>query len=1330
MRPKQQSKGGIARILPSEMAQGLISRRTLDSETVRTVPNKELFMRIPRLVASVFFAITVSTAGWAQAVSSLHGIVQDQNGAVLPGATITLSNGQTGFSRTTKADNQGVYQFQQVPPATYQVTATATGFATLKQDNVVLLVNEPTSLNLTLPVQGQAVTVEVTSTTPPVNTVDATLGHAFDSRQVENLPFEGRDPAAILSLQPGVNYIGTNISATSDIDTRNGSVNGGRSDQANLTLDGVDNNDQVRGAAFQGAVRTTLESVEEFRVTTLGANADQGRSSGGQVALVTKSGTNQFHGSLYEYHRPTFTVANDWFNKQAQLSSGLENRPGKVIRNTFGGSLGGPILKNRLFFFGNYEAQRTAENQQVTRAVPGDTLRAGTISYPNANGGVTTLTAAQIASMDQNCKANGACPMGPGPNPAVLSVFNQYPRANSSSCPTADGFNILCYTFSAPNPTHLNTTVGKIDYNLNQSGTQHVFFRVNYQEDKTSQPPEFPGQSPALVERNNSRGLAASYNAAFTNTLVNSFRYGFSRLGVAQVGLQTQPIVEFRFIDDLIAPVANGTSTGTPGAPTRKFHVPVHNFVDDLTWTKGAHTFQFGTNLRRIDNVRDSNATSFNGALTNPLYLNIAPAGSGGSLDPGAFNFPAVDPNNLQVYDNAIIDLIGLMSQVTGNYNRTKTGAVLPQGQPVDRHFRAWEYEWYAQDAWRIKPNLTVTAGLRYTILEPPYEITGTQAAPNISMNNLVTRRGQMMLQGQVYNPIISFDLSGQANGKKPYWPYDYKDFAPRLAFAYSPNADSGIWHKIFGGSGKSSIRGGWGIVYDHFGQGVVSTFDENGTFGLTTSITNPASVQTVDGGARFTGLNNIPTTSHDGILLEPPPQGGFPATPPVSTPGNTFQQIAFGLDDHLRTPYSQTMDLSFTRELPHGFVVEANYVGRLGRRLLQQRDMEMPLNLVDPKSHTDYFSAATQFSKAFYAGTPTASIQPIPYWQNMFPTAAGTTAGSCLPGDVVPANPTATQAMYELYTCNIGPATFGETNALDIADAFCFPGCATINGTVTPFAFYSPQYSALYAWSSVANSSYHAGQLVLRSRQTHGLQFDFNYSYSHSIDEGSDAERVQTFGGLSAIINTWAPQQLKGASDFDSRHQINANWVYELPFGRGKWMGGGWSSVTNGFLGGWQVSGLLRWSSGLPFSITNGGTFPTNFQLPGWVFTKGAAPHTSTTFLPNPSAPGIIPDAFPQGLTPGIVQDFRYAYPGETGQRNNFRGDGYYGLDLGIAKVFKITERQHIKFDAEAFNLTNSARFDVASLNVNLQNSATFGQYGSLLTKPRVMQFALRYEF
>ena len=307
-----------------------------------------------RCLKTVFFLIvsvlTILGAAWSQvATTSLKGTVYDAKGAVVAQAAVTLENHQVGFTRSTSTNGQGEYEFIQIPPGTYTVTVTASGFSTTKVTGMQLLVNTPATQNLTLSVAAAATVVEVQGQAELVNTQDASIGNAFDSKQILNLPLEGRDPVGILSLQPGVAFVGDSRNVDQSMDSRGGSVNGARSDQTNITLDGVDNNDQEKGLAFQGALRSTLDSLEEFRVATSNSNADSGRSSGAQVSLVTKSGTNGFHGSVYEYNRSNVGEANDWFNEQAQVLNGLPNKPGQLIRNTFGVSFGGPIIKNKLF---------------------------------------------------------------------------------------------------------------------------------------------------------------------------------------------------------------------------------------------------------------------------------------------------------------------------------------------------------------------------------------------------------------------------------------------------------------------------------------------------------------------------------------------------------------------------------------------------------------------------------------------------------------------------------------------------------------------------------------------------------------------------------------------------------------------------------------------------------------------------------------------------------------------------------------------------------------------------------------------------------------------
>ena len=1323
-------------------------------------------MRNAKLVAFLAL-VSLSVAAWAQtASSSLNGTLSDPHGSVIAGATLTLSNPETGFNRDTKTNGQGVYQFLQVPPATYELRISAAGFAAQTRSNVVLMVNTPATLDVAMQIAGSQAVVEVTASAPLVNTQDASLGHAFNSDQISYLPFEGREAASILSLQPGVVYTGNSSHTSPASDSRSGAVNGARSDQTNVTLDGVDDNDQTQGLAFTGALRATLDSLQEFRVTTSNATADAGRSSGGQVSLVTKSGTNSIHGTAYEYYRPPFGAANDWFNANAEVGQGLPNKPAFLLRNTFGATIGGPIQKNRLFYFLAYEGQRTRESLQVSRVVPSNDLRNGSVTYsctqdPSCpSSGVFTLTPADLAQMDPNCTSLGSCPSGPGANPAVMSIFQQYPLPNTNSL--GDGYNLQGFTFSSPLASKLDTYVAKADYNLTANGNHQVFVRGGLMNDKGasrndptsitgSGGSEFPGQPANITHLNNTKGIIAGYTAALRSNLLNNFRYGFIRQGFVDVGLQSQHYINFRGLDNI-----------TAQSPSTHTRVPVSNFVDDVTWSKGSHTLQFGGNLRIINNIRDSNSTSFFTAQTDSFWLLgscISTCGIPGSLDPSGFGFPAVDSSFSTSYDYPVTALAGLITTVGSNYNLAKNLTPTPEGTPVNRHFRNHELEFYGQDTYHVKPNLTVTYGLRYTLLQPPYETTGTQVAPDMSLDEWFNKRGEAMLQGQVYNPVLTFSLSGQANGKKPYWNWDYKNLAPRLSVAYAPKAEGGLSKWLWGGPGKSSIRVGYGIYYDHFGEAVVNSFDQLGSFGLTTSLNNPAGVQTVDGSARFSSLYDIPTSSNSTSgscpvapcpLVEPPPMGSFPVTPPAGLASG--YAITWGLDDRLKTPYSHVMDVSITRELPKGFVFEAAYVGRFARRLLQEEDLAMPTDLRDPASGMDYFTAATLLAKQYRAGVPIQNVKPIPYWEHIYPAAAGPSStqigGDCgqpgtscsgLTSGPLPANVTATQAMYDLFAFNHG----NETTALEFADVpglvsanGCYPACASINGQQTPFTFYSPQYSSLYAWRSAGSSAYNAGQFSLRRRAGDSLQFDLNYTYSKSIDIGSNAERINHFQGsgfASQILNSWFPNQLRGPSDFDVTHQINTNIVYQLPFGRGKRFGTGVNRWVDAVVGGWTVSGLWRWTSGYPFSISSGFGWATNFDEQSLAVLDGKRPQTGT-FLIN-GQPNVFRNPNNVNDPNSAINQFRAALPGESGQRNNLRGPGTFNIDASVSKNWKLTERQAFRLSVEAFNLTNTPRFDVGSMQLGLAgnsitSSSSFGNFSSTLSNPRVLEFAGRYTF
>jgi hypothetical protein len=1230
------------------------------------------------------------------AATSLRGVIKDPGGSLVPEAKITLTNQADGQTLSTVANSAGEYVFAQVAPARYTILVSAAGFG--DQTKIAeLLVAQPATVDFTLTVQASMVTVDVSAAAQTLNTTDASLGNSADNALIQALPSETRNVPDLLSLQPGVLYL-PNMAAS---DSRSGAVNGGRSDQGNITLDGVDDNDQVNGYAFTGVLRETQDSIEEFRVTTSSANADEGRSSGAQVSMVTKSGTNKFHGAAYEYNRPTITVANDWFNKQAEFNSGLPNIPGKLIRNIFGGDVGGPIKKDKLFFFGNYEGSRLAESKEVTQTVATASYAAGNLTYQDGSGANHVLDAAQVAQLDAACQVcnTSAYPNPPGPNPNALAYFNSMPLANGST--EGDGLNEGSYSFASPNPVRLNTSIGRLDYVI--SDRHRLFVRGNLQKDvgsassATPTTEQFPGQGPQNIFEDNTKGITAGETWTVTRNLVNDVRYGYIRQGFSNRGVGSGDYVDFRFLS-------------TPTAETRTVinSVPVNNVVDNLSFTKGKHNIGVGANWRRVDQNNASNANSFDSGNTNPYWLGgVAP--SPADLGQGFGNS----------YLIAYANLVGVVPSVTDQYNYQITSAssasLLADGAPLVRRFKANEFEYYLQDAWRIRPNLTVTFGMRHSILQTPYETTGQQITPTIDTHSWYEARESSALQGQINEPELQFQPSGPYYGTPGYYPKSKDNIAPRLAIAFSPQP-------------KTSIRAGAGIFYDHFGESLVNNFDQHGSFGVSSSITNPASVYQTETAPRFTSRNAIPYNNGIGASTE-----SFPYQP-----ADYNALISTGLDSRMKTPYSESFDLSLQHEFPLGLTVEMDYVGRMGRHLLQSLDLAEPTDFVDPGGGGDYYAAGTALSKQVdaHGGYSTAAtagcncnqyaqVPALQYFEDMFPWMANF--------DYV--GESATQAIYsDEWTPS--RANLGATTALIDLDLFCSTAYQNpYSGQYNPYPcpsnltsrFWQYQFASLFSLSTMGMSYYNAGQVTVRHPMSHGLQLDVSYTWSKSIDEGSDTERSPALvAPFSIIFNTWKPGLNRAPSDFDTRHLLTTDYVYQLPFGkRRQWLGNS-STLTDALVGGWQMSGIIRATSGLPFTLTEPG-YTTN-----WTYGSGGVltvPLKTKKHYDQNGDPQYFAD--PTAVNNGVATGtpVRLPYPGEAGQRNNFRGDGYFDLDSGLSKSWKISELGALKFAWEVYNVTNTVRFDPASIGGQL-TGGNLGVASSELSSTRRMQFSLRFDF
>lgn len=1276
-----------------------------------------------RILCSKLFVVLLtilllSAAAAAQSGrSTVRGTVKDPQGNLVAGATVTITEADKNFTRTQTTSADGNYLFAAIPPGTYQLDVEAAGFKKTSVSAVAAAVDSSVDANVTLEIGAVSETVNVTSgADAPLNTTDASIGNAFGNRTIQQLPLNARNVVGLLSLQPGV--------------TRSGYVNGGRADQANVTLDGVDVNEQQRGLdvvsdeAFASVLRSTQDSLQEFRVTTTNPNADAGRSSGAQVSLVTRSGSNDYHGSLFYYHRNTATTANDFFNNAA----GVE-RP-QLLRNIFGGALGGPIKKDKIFFFGTYEGFREATATSVLRQVPLPTLGQGIVRYRTESGdsdptcpagtpaGVRCLNIAQINSL--YTATNG---VSPGINPTALSALaSAASKYVANDTGVGDGLNTGGFRFNASTPAKLNTFITRFDINV--SDRQTLFVRGNYQHDHVTHSVYgstdcgtgdniqcFP-DTPALTLWNHPYGGAVGHSWTVSNTKVNRFTYGYTRAAFTDQGDSASNFYSFRFI---FRPL------GFKGTLSRT--TPVHNFVDDFSWIKGNHNLQMGGNVRLITNNRTSNASSFDNAITNPSYYDCS--GDAVIFD----NVNCADPVFPDVAGFAQGDLRDALTAVIGRFSQygaglvyDQSGALQPVGTPTVRSFATQEYETYFQDSWRMFPNFTVNYGLRWSTSTPVYEKNGFQVKPTTSLSEYFNQRVNLADRGIPFNDPITLDLAGKANGRPGFYEQDWNNFAPSVSFAWSPQKDT-LFNRILGRNGTGVVRGGYRMTYDRIGSQLAVTFDLNNSLGFVSTTGVSANTFNVSDrlGPLFAGANPQVRS-----LLTIPPNISFPLT----RPSDEDQRIEQSLDDALTTPFNHSVNVSYGRELGKGLSIETSYVGRFARKLLASRDIMQLNNIRDPGSNTTWYQAANQLVDARYAGTPIQSLGAIPFFENLFPGLAGTYT-NLLTG--TPYTLTATQAAYRRFAL---PAVGGR-NSTD----YTFGQLLWDDQPVSRLnnIFYQPQYAALSVFSTIAESNYNALQFSVRQRLRNDIQFDFNYTYSHSLDNASGLQTATAYSSAGFILNALDPDGNYASSDFDSRHIINANWIVGLPIGRNKRFFSNMNSVANGILGGWTMTGIFRFNTGLP--IVGG-----PFALDRWA-TNWNAQSNSVRIRPLRSSPGDFNGSPNLFTNPDAAQEsFRDARPGEGGDRNVLRGPGYITLDAGLYKTFHLPWEGHqIQFRWEVFNVTNTQRFDantIADLSLPQDpfifgsGGGDFGRFTSTQaplneTKAgRVMQFALRYDF
>jgi hypothetical protein len=1285
------------------------------------------WLTLALLVLFATLALTSLPVCHGQDVSGMTGVVTDQSGAAVSGATVILSNAGTGAKFTVTTGPTGLYRFSEIPPGEgYEATFTAAGFAPVVVKNIYLTVAAVRTQNASLKIGAHTEAVQVTASNSEVtiDTTDTIIGNTFDVKQLNSLPVQARsDPTALFSMQPGV--------------TDQGAVTGARVDQNYVTLDGLDVNDISTGGATQsntggggtgvqegfstGTIvgHAPIDSVEEFNGAVGGLGASTATASGGQFQLVTKSGTNKFHGDLNEYHRDPSLVANTWFGND---STPVVPR-NHLIQNQFGGAVGGPILKNKLFFFFDFNDDRIISGAIQERIVPLDSLRNGTIGYCTGTNcsGTNSVTASNVKGFD---------PAGIGEDGNWLTALNaRFPHSNNNAA--GDGINLGGYAFNAPNNDDETNYVARIDYNLNQ--TMKIFGRFSIARENAVNAPNQFGGDPAtdpFVDR--------SYAFVIGHTWV----IGTSKVNRVFLGETVQKLsfpntynpdgsTFFTFGDGADSVPVPSSLYLNPSSQARR--VPIPMVGDDFSWTKGNHTIQFGGTFKDIlahdTTVGDYNTTEV--GLGGQVFSLCGPA-PGDCGKNGAANNPSlrpsdIDTNNPGNWDQTLPFLLARIGNVQSDYNFNAAGTALNQLTGDQRLYRYYQTQLYLSDLWKVTPSLTVSYGLTYQYFSVPYEVHGLESVEPLSFDQYMAARVQqsnLSQTGPQAVPLIAYYLGGKGNGgnAQPLYQPEYRNMAPHIGFIWNPGFDK-----------KTIFNAGAGIAYDRTIINAIQHLQDaySYLFQQTKSTSNGISGDAYDslkGDPRLDSKNGISTVPLSPPATPRPPYQPFTAG---GIPFGLANGLAFNetIDPTLKTPYSITYNFGFQRQMPWDTVIKASYSGRLGRRLLGQADANQVLEFPDPVSGELFSTAFGNITKQKRQKIATANVKPEPWFENVLEPGLGASYGFN----------NNTQYLYAALGGLVRNGDFGDfTQALaDQVD-----NNTGAQGTPANVGM-GAQFSENSFHSNKGFSSYNGLLASLQKNLSHGIRFDLNYTWSHSIDNVSlfaSGQGDTGIGGGGLICDDIRPRECRGSSDFDVRQIVSGDATYQLPFGKGKMFLATPSPLADEIIGGWSISGVLARHTGYPWqTASNAYVASYSNDAPAILTGNPALAKTKLTKLPNGGGVSMFPNA--------AVAAAQFSGPvGFTiGQRNGERGPGYFNLDLGLGKEFgTYWEGIKVKFSADAFNALNHPNFVIPAENVfngydqeDYEQGAGFGAVsftadptGNLNNGARVLQLALRVEF
>ena len=1245
------------------------------------------------------FSLCASSASGQSTGGRIRGTVVDPSGGAVAGARVLLINEANGTQRDTPASATGEYIFLEVPVGTYQIQVNQTGFKKYLRKGIVVNLNEVVNLDIPLVVGGSTEVVEVTGAAPLVDTTSTQMGAVVGARAVSELPLAQRDTYQLLQLQPGVqSQLGVDNVYGSD---RAGvvSVNGGRGRDNNFTVNGGDGNDQF---ANLPAIQPSPDSIEEFRVLTNTFDAEYGRNSGAVINVVTKSGTNEIHGNAYEFFRNQALNAKGFFD-----TTKLD-----YLQNQFGATLGGPIKKEKTFFFVTYEGDRLRKGTSSdTTAVPTDLERTGDFSAGSTFGGTisdqffadslnarpgcaSAVAAAGGAAITSGALYSDVFPGNKIPtacfDQTALDLMNQFvPHATIS----LDGTGNLNGFQAVPlGHERSNQFTVKIDHELakNQHLTGYYYFTQHYLAKPfarfQSGGATLPGFGDLTDERTQQVNIAHTWTIGTTS--VNEARFTFFREGQGTF-LHPQHTA---LVQDSCKTVAAANCFADPNNPDLGIHPNLGADREGVPYINISGGFSIGNNFEgelpqhgntyqvsdSFGKVIGNHSIKFGGDFREQqfdqrLYFNV-----NGSY----YIYGGSSPND-PLSDNLFPNyLLGL----NDNYI---------QGSAQDELIRSKAFYLFAQDSWKLKSNLTLNYGLRWELNTPLADvgkkvqtyrpgqnttIYPCQIGPNDPL--FAAFGNDCGAAGVIPTGLVVAGDKGVPVGLTSTY---YKSFAPRIGLAWSPSARDGALGKLFGGPGKTSVRAGFGIFYNPIEQLVMEQFSAEPPFGGSSSI--------------FNTMLNLPFQYQNGSTA-PNPFNGI-LNPPRNQPVDwaMFRPILlYGqAAPHIRSQYAEQYNLSIQREFAKDMVFQIAYVGRQGHRLLATQE----INPGNPQTCLD-------LNANLGVGTCTQFGADNPYFID-----PGTvlTADLHLPYGATKVLPAGT---------TIGP------NGLTLVGLrpFSSPNCEPSTGAGCP-ADGLPMFSNIFQQGTISSSSYHALQASLEKRFSHGLQFTGAYTFGKSLDYASTFE---------SLVNPFNPKIGRSPSLFDARHRFVFSYYWDLPIPK-------YEGFAGKALNGWSMSGTTIAQTGFPIRITQQ---DDNELYTSFDFETSGQPNLIAPFKKlnprNPGNQGFDPSSFSTGCidpadpnnlvdNPLCSNEAGGVVLGTIGNapRTICCGPGEFQTDMGVFKNTNFGEHYRLQFRAEIYNLFNYAQFYQPDGNVT--DGSDFGRV-KRAREPRLVQFALKFYF